>query len=403
MIPGAGACSLGLVASGAQTAEQPLLDGLRERFPRVAVVHDWLTIPGGSEQVVLELLEMFPQAELFTSVYDPAPWPAQITERAVHSSFLSRIPGAVRHYPKLLPLMNRAFRSFDLSRFDLVLSSSHACAKNVRTPKTALHVCYCHTPMRYAWEEGFLEGEEVSRAMRLALPPLLARLRREDLAGAGGPDVFVANSRHVAERIERYYGRSAQVVHPPVDVGHYLGIERREAEDYYVVFGRVVPYKRVDLAVAACERLGRRLEVAGDGRALESMRAAAGNGTKFLGKVSAPERDSLLAGARALLFPGEEDFGIVPVEAQAAGAPVIAYGVGGAAETVLDGRTGVLFAEQSVGGLVTAIERFETLELDRQALRENAARFGKERFRAEMADVIERALKRRKTDSSRAG
>jgi glycosyltransferase involved in cell wall biosynthesis len=403
MIPGAGACSLGLVASGAQTAEQPLLDGLRERFPRVAVVHDWLTIPGGSEQVVLELLEMFPQAELFTSVYDPAPWPAQITDRAVHSSFLSRIPGAVRHYPKLLPLMNRAFRSFDLSRFDLVLSSSHACAKNVRTPKTALHVCYCHTPMRYAWEEGFLEGEEVSRAMRLALPPLLARLRREDLAGAGGPDVFVANSRHVAERIERYYGRSAQVVHPPVDVGHYLGIERREAEDYYLVFGRVVPYKRVDLAVAACERLGRRLEVAGDGRALESMRAAAGNGTKFLGKVSAPERDSLLAGARALLFPGEEDFGIVPVEAQAAGAPVVAYGVGGAAETVLDGRTGVLFAEQSVGGLVTAIERFETLELDRQALRENAARFGKERFRAEMADVIERALKRRKTDSSRAG
>jgi glycosyltransferase involved in cell wall biosynthesis len=403
MIPGAGACSLGLVASGAQTAEQPLLDGLRERFPRVAVVHDWLTIPGGSEQVVLELLEMFPQAELFTSVYDPAPWPAQITERAVHSSFLSRIPGAVRHYPKLLPLMNRAFRSFDLSRFDLVLSSSHACAKNVRTPKTALHVCYCHTPMRYAWEEGFLEGEEVSRAMRLALPPLLARLRREDLAGAGGPDVFVANSRHVAERIERYYGRSAEVVHPPVDVGHYLGIERREAEDYYLVFGRVVPYKRVDLAVAACERLGRRLEVAGDGRALESMRAAAGNGTKFLGKVSAPERDSLLAGARALLFPGEEDFGIVPVEAQAAGAPVIAYGVGGAAETVLDGRTGVLFAEQSVGGLVTAIERFETLELDRQALRENAARFGKERFRAEMADVIERALKCRKTDSSRAG
>jgi hypothetical protein len=169
----------------------------------VAVVHDWLTIPGGSEQVVLELLEMFPEAELFTSVYDPAPWPAQITERPVHSSFLSRLPGAARHYPKLLPLMNAAFRSFDLSGFDLVLSSSHACAKNVRTPETALHVCYCHTPMRYAWEEGFLEGEEVSRAMRLALPPLLARLRRQDLAGASGPDVFVANSQHVADRIER--------------------------------------------------------------------------------------------------------------------------------------------------------------------------------------------------------
>ena len=144
---------------------------------------------------------MFPQAELFTSVYDPAPWPAAITERVVHSSFLNRIPGAARHYPKLLPLMNRAFRSFDLSGFDLVLSSSHACAKNVRAPPGALHVCYCHTPMRYAWEEGFLEGEEVGRAMRLALPPLLAWLRRVDLAGAAGPDVFVANSEHVAERI----------------------------------------------------------------------------------------------------------------------------------------------------------------------------------------------------------
>ena len=194
MIPGAGACSLAFLPAGGQTggaapaegvggaAGSSILDQLRERFARVAVVHDWLTIPGGSEQVVLELLEMFPQAELFTSIYDPAPWPAQITERAVHSSFLNRIPGAARHYPKLLPLMNRAFRSFDLSGFDLVLSSSHACAKNVRTPPGALHVCYCHTPMRYAWEEGFLDGRAGLGALaRLALPPLLA------LAAQAGP------------------------------------------------------------------------------------------------------------------------------------------------------------------------------------------------------------------------
>jgi glycosyltransferase involved in cell wall biosynthesis len=367
-----------------------LLDRLRERFPRVAIVHDWLTIPGGSEQVVLELLEMFPHAELFTSVYDPSPWPAQITERTVHSSFLSHIPGAARHYPKLLPLMNRAFRSFDLSCFDLVLSSSHACAKNVCTPPDALHVCYCHTPMRYAWEEGFLEGEEVGRATRLLLPPLLARLRREDLAGADGPDVFVANSRHVAERIERYYGRSAEIVHPPVDVDRFLGLERKP-RDYYLAFGRVVPYKRVDLAVAACTRLGRRLKVAGDGRALDAVRAQAGEGTEFLGKVSEAERDRLLGGARALLFPGEEDFGIVPVEAQAAGVPVIAYGVGGAAETVLDGRTGVLFGERSATALAAAIERFEGLQLDVEDARENARRFGRGRFRGEMAAVIDRA------------
>jgi len=370
------------------------LEELRERFPRVAVVHDWLTIPGGSEQVVLELLEMFPQAELFTSVYDPSPWPAQITRRTVHSSFLNRIPGAARHYPKLLPLMNSAFRSFDLSRFDLVLSSSHACAKNVRTPAGVLHVCYCHTPMRYAWEEGFLDGEDLGRAARLALGPLLARLRRQDLAGAAGPDLFVANSRHVAQRIERYYGRSAEVVHPPVDADRFLRLER-EPGDYYLAYGRVVPYKRVDLAVAACALLGRPLKVVGDGRALEAVRAQAGDGAELLGKVTEAQRDRLLAGARALLFAGEEDFGIVPVEAQAAGVPVIAYGVGGAGESVLDASTGVLFDAQDAVSLADAIERFETLALDEREIRENAARFGRERFRAQLAGVIDDALRDR--------
>jgi len=399
MIPGGKACSLAPVPPAGQTPGEPLLEELRGRFPRVAVVHDWLTIPGGSEQVVLQLLEMFPQAELFTSIYDPSPWPAQITERRVHASYLNRIPGAARHYPKLLPLMNGAFRSFELSGFDLILSSSHACAKNVRTPAGALHVCYCHTPMRYAWEEGFLEGEQVGRVTRLALPPLLRRLRRQDLAGAAGPDVFVANSRHVAERIERYYGRDAVVVHPPIDVGHFLGIER-DPQDFYLVFGRVVPYKRVDLAVAACERLGRALKVAGSGRALDGVRAVAGAGVELLGPVAAAERDGLLARARALLFPGEEDFGIVPVEAQAAGTPVIAYGLGGARESVLDGRTGVLFGEQTPASLAAAIERFEALSLDPEAARENARRFGEERFRAELAEVIERAADAREERAS---
>jgi glycosyltransferase involved in cell wall biosynthesis len=397
MISGVGACSLGLVAPAGQTAQPPLLDELRERFGRVAVVHDWLTIPGGSEQVVLALLDMFPAAELFTSIYDPAPWPEQIKRRAVHSSHLDRIPGASRHYPKLLPLMNRAFRSFDLSGFDLVLSSSHACAKNVRTPRSALHVCYCHTPMRYAWDDAFLHGEEVGRAMRLLLPPLLARLRREDLAGAAGPDVFVANSQHVAQRILRCYGRSSEIVHPPVDVDHFEALARREPDDYYLTFGRVVPYKRVDLAVAACARAGVQLKVAGDGRALAAVRADAGPSVQFLGKVSANTRDELFAGARALLFPGEEDFGIVPVEAQAAGMPVIAYAVGGASESVIDGVTGVLFADQTAAGLADAIERLQQLRLDPAAARENAMRFGRDRFTVELAGVIERA-RRQRTD-----
>jgi glycosyltransferase involved in cell wall biosynthesis len=376
--------------SGGQLDAGGPLGALRRRFARVAVVHDWLTIPGGSEHVLLQLLEMFPQAELFTSIYDPAPWPSTITERPVHASYLNRIPGATRQYPKLLPLMNRAFRSFDLSAFDLVLSSSHASAKNVRTPPGALHVCYCHTPMRYAWDETFLHGEEVGRVGRLLLPPLLRWLRRVDLAGARGPDVFVANSAHVAERIARYYGRSSEIVHPPIDVEHFLGLQR-SPQDYYLTFGRVVPYKRVDLAVAACRLLGRRLKVAGAGRALDPVRSLAAGDAEFLGTVSDAERDRLLAGARALLFPGEEDFGIVPVEAQAAGTPVIAYATGGAAESVLDGRSGVLFDEQSPAALAAAIERFERLELDGERIRDSARRFGEGRFRAELAAVIEHA------------
>lgn len=368
------------------------IERLRERFPRVAVVHEWLTIPGGSEDVVIELLEMFPEAELFTSIYDPKPWPSIVTERPVHASYLNRIPGAQAHYPKLLPLMTRAYRAFDFSRFDLVLSSSHACAKNIRTPAGVLHVCYCHTPMRYAWDESLLEGEEIGRATRLALPLMLRRLRRQDVEGATSPEVFVANSRNVADRIRRYYGRSAEVVNPPVDVERLLSLTREQGE-HYLVFGRVVPYKRVELAVAACARLGRPLKVAGDGRAMASVRAAAAGHQEIelLGRVEDAERDALMSSARALLFPGEEDFGIVPVEAQAAGLPVVAYEVGGASETVIDGRTGALFEQQSALGLAAAIERFEGLKLNEQAIRQNAERFGRERFRSEMADVIERA------------
>jgi glycosyltransferase involved in cell wall biosynthesis len=372
-----------------------LLEALRERFPRVAVVHEWLTVPGGSEQVVLALLDMFPKAELFASIYDPAPWPTQITDRPVHASFLSRVPGATRHYRRLLPLMTAAYRSFDLSRFDLVLSSSHASAKNVRTPAGALHVCYCHTPMRYAWNESLLEGEEIGRAMRLVLPLLLHRLRRQDVRGAAGPDAIVANSRHVAARIRDHWGRESEVVNPPVDVERVLAVPREE-EDYYLVFGRVVPYKRVELAVAAAASLGRRVKVAGDGRGMAAVREAASGstGVELLGRVSDEQRDQLFGGARALLFPGEEDFGIVPVEAQAAGLPVIAYGVGGATETVIDGRTGVLFAEPTPQSLAAAIERFESLQIDTGMVRANATRFGRERFQCEMAAAIARAADR---------
>lgn len=353
---------------------------IARRFERVAIVHEWLTIPGGSEKVVARMLELVPQAEIFTSVYDPAPWPPIFTERPVHTSFLNRVPGATRRYRQLLPLMNRAFRSFDLSGFDLVISSNHACAKNVHVPDDGLHVCYCYTPMRYAWDPAFLEGE-LSPAARLVAKPVIANLRRVDRRAAQGPDAFVAISNAVAGRIRRHYGRESSVVFPPVDVDRFLTAPH-EPGDAYLFFGRIVPYKRADEAVEACLRLGRRLKVVGEGRALEHVRELAGDSPliEFLGYVPDDELPALLRGARGLLFPGEEDFGIVPVEAQAAGVPVIAYGVGGSTDTVVDGVTGVLYDEPGVDALVAAIERFEGLELDDGDLREHAARFSADRF-----------------------
>jgi glycosyltransferase involved in cell wall biosynthesis len=359
---------------------------LRGTFRRSAIVHDWLTIPGGSEKVLLELLELLPDADVFTSVYDAERWPALRQERDVHVSFLDRLPGAQRHYPKLLPLMNAAFESFDLSGYDLVVSSSHSCAKNVLTDAGTLHVCYCHTPMRHAWEPRHLDGE-LGGASGFAARMMLGRLRRDDLAGASRPDVYVANSSHVAARIRKHYRRDAVVIPPPVDVERYLQLPRR-AGDHYLVLGRVVPYKKVELAVGACATLGRPVKVVGEGRGLDAARAAAGPGAEFLGFLPDAEVDTLLSGARGLLFPGEEDFGIVPVEAQAAGVPVIAYGAGGVKDTVIENETGVFHADQTVTSVASAILQAESMQFDDSRMRANARRFGRARFRAEMTDVL---------------
>jgi glycosyltransferase involved in cell wall biosynthesis len=362
-------------------------DALRERFPRVAISHEWLTIPGGSEKVVLQLLELFPHADIYTTVYDPEPWPEAIRRARVHTSFLDRLPGARRHYARLLPLMNAAFESFDLRDYDLVLSSNHACAKNVITGPGTLHVCYCHTPMRYAWEPSHFAGERIGRVERLLLPLLLGRLRRQDLVASSRPDHYVANSRHVAARISKYYRRDSTVIHPPVDVEPLLSSPRWEG-DYYLYLGRLVPYKRPDVAVAACARLYRPLKVVGGGRGADELSDLAGPRTEFVGRLSDAELRGVLAGARALLFPGEEDFGIVPVEALAAGVPVIAYGLGGVRDTVTDGVTGVLYGDPDSDGLAGAIERFEGMRFDEAALRERARGFAPERFRSRLAELL---------------
>lgn len=382
-----GVVAPGVESDSAADREQRRDRELTERFPQAALAHDWMTIPGGSEKVVLELAEILPRADLFTSVYEPAEWRELLAGHEVHPSWLDRLPGARSRYRFLLPLMNSAFESFDLTDFDLVVSSSHSCAKNVLTGPDTLHVCYCHTPMRYAWERGFLEGEQLGRFAKAAARAMMPRLRRADLAGASRPDAFIANSRFVASRIGKYYRRDARVIHPPVEVAEHLA-RPRAAEDYYLVLGRVVPYKRVDLALAACARLGRRVKVAGAGRALEAARVHAGADAELLGFVPDHELRDLLAGARALLFPGEEDFGIVPVEAQAAGMPVIAYGSGGVRDTVIEGETGVFHDRQTVDSLVNAILEFESADFSEAAIRDNARRFAPRRFRSEVTDLL---------------
>jgi glycosyltransferase involved in cell wall biosynthesis len=288
--------------------------------------------------------------------------------------------------------MDAAFRRFDLGRFDLVVSSNHANAKNVRAPAGVPHVCYCHTPMRYLWDPSFLAGERVGAAQRAVFGALSPLLRRADRRGAAGVGRFVANSTFVAQRIRSVYGRDADVVHPPVDVARFAGAPRvANADAPYLVFGRVVPYKRADVAVQACLALGRRLLVAGTGRDLERVRAlAAGRPeVEFLGAVPDAEVPALFARSRALLFPGLEDFGIVPVEAQAAGLPVVGLGVGGLRDSVRDGETGVLYDDASPAGLAAAIERFEALPLPGpQHLREHAAGFAPERFGARFGALL---------------
>jgi glycosyltransferase involved in cell wall biosynthesis len=370
-------------------------EALRALYPRIAVVHEWLTIPGGSENVVQAILALLPHADIYTSVYDPRPWPPAISERPVHASFLDRLPGARRNYARLVPLMDLAMRSFDLRGYDLIVSSNHACAKNVRNPDGATHVCYCHTPMRYAWDAGFLEGESLGRVARIVAPAGTAWLRRVDRRRAQAPDVIAANSSYVAARIRESWGRESQVIHPPVEVERLLQVPRRPS-DGYLFFGRLVPYKRADIAVAACLRLGRHLTVAGDGRDLERVRRLAGGSPliQFLGRVGDEQVPELFGRARALLFPGVEDFGIVPVEAQAAGVPVIAHGTGGVRDSVIDGQTGLLYEPGTVEGLCAAIERFESLSLDEQTVRDNSLRFTPERFAEAFGVLLRRAANR---------
>lgn len=374
---------------------------------RTAIVHDWLDTWRGGENVLAAIISVYPAADLFALV-DFLPDASRLLLRGkkARTSFLQTIPGSARHFRNFLPLFPRAIESFDVSAYDLVISSSHAVAKGARTSSEQLHICYCHTPMRYAWDlrEQYLATSGLAGGLRGAVVRhLLDRLRAWDRDASARVNFFIANSYFIRDRIQRCYGRDAAVIYPPVDVDFFTPDDTPcalAARGYYVTASRWVPYKRIDLLVAAFRALpNSRLVVAGDGPEASRIRAAAGPNIEFVGEVPRERLRELLRDARAFVFAAEEDFGILPVEAQACGTPVIAFGRGGALETVRalgsgsERPTGVFFPDQSVAAVTTAVREFESRirDIDPFDCRANAERFSVARFRSELGRFVERA------------
>lgn len=358
---------------------------------RTAIVHYWLVNWRGGEKVLQAIARLHPEAVLHTHVLDRSTLPPDLSQREIRTTFVQRLPGARKLYQKYLPLMPIALEELDLRGYDLVISSESGPAKGALVSPTATHVCYCHSPMRYAWDlyHEYLAG--ASLPVRLVMRPLLHYLRLWDHASASRLDRVVANSRFVAERIRRSWGRDSVVVAPPVDVDSFGPSESKD--DYHLLLGELVPYKRADLAVEAFRESGRNLVIAGKGPELRRLRRTAPPNVRFAGPVSEPEARRLLSRARSLVFPGLEDFGIVPVEAMASGTPVVAFGAGGVLDTVVPDRTGVLFREQTPRALNAALDRLEAgvAGVDRSALISRARQFAPDRFDREFTAVVDDA------------
>ncbi|MFN0159543.1 MAG: glycosyltransferase [Bacteroidota bacterium] len=358
-------------------------------FPpkHIAIVHEWFTSMRGGEKCVEALCEIFPQAKLFTLLHVPGSVSPTIERMPITTSFIQHLPFAPSRYRHYLPLFPTAIQRFDLREFDLVISSHHCVAKGVRVHPEALHICYCHTPMRYIWDhynEYFSSGR-AGIFTRMGMQSVVGYLRKWDVKTASNPKFFIANSENVRQRIQRIYHRNADVIYPPVETSRFHPSPTNDG--FLLVVSALVPYKRIDLAIEACKQTGRRLVIVGDGPEAERLKTFAGQQTEFLGWVSDEDIAKLYARCTAVLFPGEEDFGIVPLEAMASGKPVIAYGKGGALETVTD-ATGIFFQNQNVDSLVDAIKRMESMRFDPQLLHDRAAKFDREVYKKNMKAYI---------------
>ena len=370
---------------------------------KVALVHYWFYGMRGGEKVVTEILRLFPEADVFTHLYVPDNLDPEITRRKVTTTFINSLPMSRKLYQAYLPLMPWALNKLDLEDYDLIISSESGPAKGVNKRSDACHVCYCHTPMRYIWDQQPIYLEHTGVVKGWYLKRITPYMQRWDVNSAGMVDHFIANSAYVSERIQRIYGRPSTVIHPPVDIDSFQPVKSKE--DYFVMAGQMVPYKRPELAVLAFNQLGIPLKVIGSGEMLSSLKQIAAPNVEFLGHVNDDQYRTVIAAARALIFPGVEDFGIIPVEAQAAGTPVIALGQGGALETVKglnandipqeDGNyTGIFFQQAAVPDLIAAIQQFKKYEnvFTLQNCQINARRFSKDQFKTGFMQLIDRVI-----------
>lgn len=362
--------------------------------PRIALVHHWLTSPGGGERVLYTLHQMYPDAPIYTTAFIPQKFP-EFAGADIRTTFLDKIPFLKRKHQLFPVFLGLPFKTLNLNEYDLIISSCAAEAKYVRKGPGALHICYCHTPVRYYWSDYEWRLEHMpfgpfNWLARLVFPVLVRPLRRIDYAAAQKVDKFIANSQHIQRRITRYYHRDSEVIYPPVETQRLTRL-KRQAGDYYLIVGRQVASKRLDLAVDAFNQLGLPLKVVGVGEEIAVQKPRAQANIEFLGRVSDEERDRLLAGAKGFVFPPEEDFGLTPIEAMAAGCPVIAYASGGALEYVVEGVTGTFFHQQTPAALVEAVRRFEGMKFEEEPIRTRAAAFDESVFVEKMRSFVDQA------------
>lgn len=356
---------------------------------RLALVHDWLNQIGGAEDVLQALVAMYPESPIYTSIYAPDLMPPAYRSWDIRTLWLDRLPGIYRHHQPYLPLYPVAWGGLQLAEYDVVVSNKSGFCHGFRSTPGTLHICYCLAPTRYVWQlESYIAREGLGRAAALALRPLIAVLRRWDYAAAQRVQHFIAISTEIQQRIKTYYNRDSVIIYPPVDTTRFQPVPQEDVEDYFLVVSRLIPYKRIDLAVQAATRLNLPLKVGGRGRDLERLKAIAGPTVEFLGYVPDDALPGLMARCKAFLFPGLEDFGITPVQAQAAGRPVIAYAGGGALDTVLPGVTGELFDAMTVDKLAEVMQYFDGRAYDPQAMRAHALQFDTRVFEQALNEFV---------------